>query len=95
MVYVDVQMTKETGAQLTSIDDEQTPLNNHHQQINPRAASFANSRRLKSNQRSLPNRSLIAGSTFGFITLCFIIYCNMLVMMSLKPILTIAHMHFN
>ncbi|KAJ0464174.1 putative ankyrin repeat-containing domain, PGG domain, ankyrin repeat-containing domain superfamily [Helianthus annuus] len=69
---MDVQMKKETGAQLTSID-EQKPLN-HQQQINPRAASFANSRRLKSNRRNLPNRSLIAAQREMYFKFCVPLY---------------------
>ncbi|KAK1410521.1 hypothetical protein QVD17_37058 [Tagetes erecta] len=49
-------MTKETVAHLTSID-EQTPLNHQHRIDNTKPVNI---RRLKSNRRNLPNRSLIA-----------------------------------
>lgn len=65
-------MTKETVAQLTSID-ERTPLNHQHQCNNTKPV---NARRLKSNLRNVPNRSLIAGN------LCLILVVVCLVLIS-------------
>ncbi|KAI7738373.1 hypothetical protein M8C21_008436 [Ambrosia artemisiifolia] len=68
-----MQMMKEAGPQLISIDEQQ-PLSHQQQQVNGRAASFANSRRLKSNRRNLPNRSLIAAQREMYFKFCVPLY---------------------
>ncbi|KAK9062081.1 hypothetical protein SSX86_019266 [Deinandra increscens subsp. villosa] len=65
-------MTKETGAPLTSID-EHSPLNHQQHNHTPRA-SAANTRRLKSNRRNLPNRSLIAAEREMYFKFCVPLY---------------------